>query len=246
MTFAEDGIYAVGGTCGYGPTFALNTAEVLNVGADSWRKLVSMQNRRYDHGIAVLEGELFVAGGHSDSSALSTMEHYDVNSNEWQSAASMNIPRQGLGLASLGQLLYAVGGHRYGGSSEAGQLRSGESYDAVVDKWIGIAPMARLRMDFGLTALGRCLYAVGRSTVERYDPRGDQWETISNTNGTSGVVYNSATNIGDRIFALGYKCGQTFVSFFDPVGNRWENAKEPPGSWYRSALTWCPRGYADE
>ena len=75
-------------------------------------------------------------------------------------------------MASLGRFLYAAGGND-GNTS----LQTVEKYDPHINKWVGVAPMAKRRAGVGLAALNGYLYAAGGfddasplDTVERCVP----------------------------------------------------------------------------
>ena len=74
-------------------------------------KVASMNARRLQFGVAVVEGKLFVVGGRDGLKTLNTVESYDPVTRMWSSTSPMITHRHGLGVSVLGGPLYAVGGH---------------------------------------------------------------------------------------------------------------------------------------
>lgn len=95
------------------------TSSLLRYHADAWHEtaldgtpLAPMHVPRHSFGAAVLDGQLYVAGGiGSDGLELDSVEAYDPATNRWTQKAPMIAPRAHLGLAALGGRLYAIGGY---------------------------------------------------------------------------------------------------------------------------------------
>ena len=73
-------------------------------------------------GVAVLDGKLYVCGGHTDEgpvycdydynrNPLNSVEVFDPELNKWKSIASMNKTRANFGLTAFQGKLYAAGGN---------------------------------------------------------------------------------------------------------------------------------------
>lgn len=65
---------------------------------------------RWEAGVAVLDGKLFVGGGFDGSHAISCVEMYDPTRIEWKMMGNMTSPRSNAGIAAVGNTIYAVGG----------------------------------------------------------------------------------------------------------------------------------------
>ena len=87
-----------------------------------WRQVASMLHRRCRHGVAVLRGRIFAAGGYNGCHFLSSVEVYepsaigastggngDLGLGQWTEVASLSTPRSRVALAVSGGRLYAIG-----------------------------------------------------------------------------------------------------------------------------------------
>ena len=81
----------------------------------SWRALQPMEVPRYQHGVALLGGFLFIVGGQSTydtkgKTAVDSAYRYDPRFDRWLQMASLNEKRTFFHLSALKGKLYAVGG----------------------------------------------------------------------------------------------------------------------------------------
>ena len=94
------------------------TGSVLRYHANAWhattpsgQALAGLNIPRHSFGSAVLDGQLYVAGGlDSQGRELDSVEAYDPTSNTWTLKAPMPKPRAFLGLTAHEGRLYAIGG----------------------------------------------------------------------------------------------------------------------------------------
>lgn len=101
-------ISAAGGGAGVGGATA-------GPGAGSWRALQPMEVPRYQHGVALLGGFLFIVGGQSTydtkgKTAVDSAYRYDPRFDRWLQIAALNEKRTFFHLSALNGKLYAVGG----------------------------------------------------------------------------------------------------------------------------------------
>uniref|UniRef100_A0A5K3FA46 BTB domain-containing protein n=2 Tax=Mesocestoides corti TaxID=53468 RepID=A0A5K3FA46_MESCO len=83
-----------------------------------WRQVAPMLHRRCRHGVAVLRGRIFAAGGYNGCYFLRSVEvyepappvHSDTGLGQWSEVAGMANPRSRVSLAASGGRLYAIGG----------------------------------------------------------------------------------------------------------------------------------------
>lgn len=87
-----------------------------------WCQVAPMLHRRCRHGVAVLRGRIFAAGGYNGCHFLRSVEVYDPASitttgigsgepglGQWTEVASLATPRSRVALAASGGRLYAIG-----------------------------------------------------------------------------------------------------------------------------------------
>ena len=141
---------------------------------------------RLNHGAAVLNGCLYIAGGISSyNRVLNTVEELDITlGGTWRQVASMRVPRSEPGLVPLSNNLYAVGGL----NENQDILTSVECYEEDMNEWTTLAPMIEKRQNFSIYAYDGHIWVAGghvnlvfKKTVERYDPRDNSWSKASET-----------------------------------------------------------------
>lgn len=84
-------------------------------GEGTWRTLQPMEVPRYQHGVALLGGFLYIVGGQSTydtkgKTAVDSAYRYDARFDRWLQVASLNEKRTFFHLSALKGKLYAVGG----------------------------------------------------------------------------------------------------------------------------------------
>ena len=172
-------LYAVGGMdCNKGAT----SIEKYDPRTDAWQQVATMNARRLQFGVAVVEGKLFVVGGRDGLKTLNTVECYDPTTRSWTLITPMSTHRHGLGVCVLGGPLYAVGGH-----DGWSYLNTVERFDPSTRTWSHVAPMKSQRSTCGVAVLHNKLYGVGGRdgsaclrSVECYDPHTNKWSSLAN------------------------------------------------------------------
>lgn len=84
-------------------------------GRGTWRALQPMEVPRYQHGVALLGGFLYIVGGQSTydtkgKTAVDSAYRYDPRFDRWLQVASLNEKRTFFHLSALKGKLYAAGG----------------------------------------------------------------------------------------------------------------------------------------
>ncbi|XP_007475408.1 kelch-like protein 20 isoform X2 [Monodelphis domestica] len=136
-------------------------------------------------------------------------------------------------------LLFAVGGCHL-----ASDVISGvECYDPLSHEWKLLGPSCKHRCGTGIASLNGCIYAVGGydgttclSSVERYDPKVNEWRydvaPLTESKRGAGV-----TELGGFLYCVGGHNGLTCLSSverYNPEENRW--CKVAPLTHRRSGL----------
>uniref|UniRef100_A0A7I4Z0U0 BTB domain-containing protein n=1 Tax=Haemonchus contortus TaxID=6289 RepID=A0A7I4Z0U0_HAECO len=120
-------LYAIGGSSGsqFSPDDRpSNKVERLDPRIGRWEGVSSMITPRFDHGSAVLHGQLYAAGGHNNAiPILNSVEKYDPRANRWISVADMSRNRYFVRLVAVNGKLYAIGGDTV------------EKYDPETNQW---------------------------------------------------------------------------------------------------------------
>jgi N-acetylneuraminic acid mutarotase len=220
-------IYAVGGESGDYP-FTKAAVEALDVSkpGGAWQPAPSMQQARQGHGVAVLGGVLYAAGGIAPNGTyLSSVEALDTTSASpsWRRVQDMLEARMYLGFAAHGGALYAVGGKGPGPDEYHPLiLASVETFDARAGAWRALAPLPAARERLALVASAPGLYAWGGcpakqpgtddpcdtllGTVLRFSPPADatalgNWTAVPSL--PSPNAWMGAVALGDAIYSVG-------------------------------------------
>ena len=134
----------------------------------------------------VLNGRIHAIGGGPDihgGIAWSDHEAYDPATDSWQGRAPLPVPGEHILGAAIGDKIYVAGGRQAFGNHASLQI-----YDATTDSWTAGEPMPNRRSGHGVEALKGRLYVFGGedsrdnsvlSEAERYDPRTDTWESLT-------------------------------------------------------------------
>jgi N-acetylneuraminic acid mutarotase len=185
---------------------------------------------------AVLDGQLYVAGGIAQLGATPALHVYDPAGGSWRSLAQMPEPRHHFGMAALDGRLYASGGYRdlpFGADTARAEVWA---YDVEADSWSEIADLPAPRAAHAMVALDGRLYVVGGvgrepATVYAYDPRIERWTALSTPLPTLRE-HLTAVEIDRRIYVIGGRwSGQgnlATVEILDPARGTWSAGADMP------------------
>lgn len=136
-------------------------------------------------GAAVLDGDLYVAGGFavSDGTLWNPSDRvfrFNPAGETWTERAPLPTARGGLAVTTLLGKLFAISG--YDGQENPEVV---EVYDPALDQWTAVAPLPTPRDHLAAVTINETLYVIGGrvrlnyrenlSTVEAYDAESNQW-----------------------------------------------------------------------
>ena len=124
---------------------SLSTVECFNSFQQQWTKLTCLRHPRSGHGIAVLDGCIYVIGGESDSLIFDNTECFNPATQKWTMIPSMTVPRCGLGVCACDNKIYAFGGWI---GSQIGDTV--ERFDPELNRWIQVDRVRTLRFAMGV------------------------------------------------------------------------------------------------
>ena len=206
---------------------ALGTADFSSVNAapfatpsNQWAPVASMNGPRYLQHSYVINGKIYVMGGHNGAVALASVEAYNPATNTWATMASMKEPRYYYSSVELDGKVYVIGGHN--GSKI---LSSVEVYDPATNTWTSLPNMKEARHYTSAVVCNGKIYVIGGhsgsailSSIEVYDPATNTWTTpaVMKTarHGHTSVLLNG------KIYAIGGHDGTNYLSsveVYDPV-----------------------------
>ncbi|KAK7939661.1 hypothetical protein WMY93_002987 [Mugilogobius chulae] len=150
---------------------------------EHWRALKPMEAPRYQHGVALLGGFLFIVGGQStyDTKEKRTFFH----------------------LSALKGKLYAVGGR-----NAFGEIDTVECYNLKKNEWTFVTNMMEPHYGHAGTVHGDLMYISGgitRDTFQKelwsYDPVSDVWSRRADMVDLRGL--HCMCTVGDRLYVMG-------------------------------------------
>ncbi|XP_032613138.1 kelch-like protein 4 isoform X2 [Hylobates moloch] len=239
-------LYAVGGMDAMKGT---TTIEKYDLRTNSWLHIGTMNGRRLQFGVAVIDNKLYVVGGRDGLKTLNTVECFNPVGKIWTVMPPMSTHRHGLGVATLEGPMYAVGGH-----DGWSYLNTVERWDPEGRQWNYVANMSTPRSTVGVVALNNKLYAIGGrdgssclKSMEYFDPHTNKWSLcapMSKRRGGVGVAtYNGFLYVvGGHDAPASNHCPRLSdcVERYDPKSDSWSTVA--PLSVPRDAVAVCPLG----
>ncbi|MBM3235608.1 hypothetical protein FJZ31_04850 [Candidatus Poribacteria bacterium] len=193
-TVALDGkIYAIGGfNSVYIPPVIHSIVQVYDPATDTWTRKADMPTARAEAAACVMDGRIYVSGGHIDvelESCVSTVEVYDPATDTWTQASDMPWARRAHSASVVDGKMYLVGGVNWEmielfleGKIDEGKLDESFStidvYDAATDTWTTAADLPTPRCYHDDAVVDGRIYVIGGLdgpstllyTVEEFDP----------------------------------------------------------------------------
>ena len=146
---------------------ATGTHLVYDPAADDWSEAAPAPTARSSATGAVIDGQLYVAGGRrresGEISNLGILERYDPGTDAWTTLAPLPQPSGGLAGAALDGTLYVFGGEYF--SEGGGVYEHTWAYDPQADTWTGLSPMRTPRHGLAGAATDGRVFAIGGNTA---------------------------------------------------------------------------------
>ncbi|MBI4200436.1 MAG: hypothetical protein HY535_08205 [Chloroflexi bacterium] len=209
------------------------TAGLAAAQGGTWETKAPMPTARHGAAGGVINGKLYVAGGHDGTQYLATLEVYDPATNTWASLSPMLTAQHSVGGGVINGKLYVVGGIGAGNQ----KLATLEVYDPATNTWTTKAPMPTARSGAGVVAIDGKLYVVGgcvgwcaptTAVLEVYDPATDTWTTKASMPTARGVA--DVAVVDGLLYVMGGCCGWTVpqseqmsktIEVYNPTTNTW-------------------------
>ncbi|KAF7644623.1 hypothetical protein LDENG_00218930 [Lucifuga dentata] len=211
-----------------------------------WRALRPMDVPRYQHGVALLGGFLFIVGGQSTydtkgKTAIHSAYRYDPRFDKWLQIASLNEKRTFFHLSALKGKLFAVGGR-----NESGEIDTVECYNLRKNEWTFVTNMVEPHYGHAGTVHGDLLYISGgitRDTFQKelwcYDPLTDIWSRRADMTELRGL--HCMCTVGDRLYVMGGNHFRGSSDYDDVLGCEYYSPKTD--QW--TVVASMPRGQSD-
>jgi len=140
---------------------------VYEPGPGAWSEARPVPTARSSAAGAVIDGELYVAGGRRRDDGfqnLGALERYDPEADRWDSLRPLPRPAGGLAGASVRGSFFCFGGERFDASG-GGVFEEAWRYDPASDEWTPAAPMPTPRHGLAAAAVDGRVYAIGGNTA---------------------------------------------------------------------------------
>ncbi|XP_030614309.1 kelch-like protein 9 isoform X1 [Archocentrus centrarchus] len=211
-----------------------------------WRALKPMEVPRYQHGVALLGGFLFIVGGQSTydtkgKTAIDSAYRYDPRFDKWLQIASLNEKRTFFHLSALNGKLFAVGGR-----NASGEIDTVECYNLKKNEWTFVNSMVEPHYGHAGTVHGGLMYISGgitRDTFQKelwcYDPLSDTWSRRADMTELRGL--HCMCTVEDRLFVMGGNHFRGCSDYDDVLGCEYYS----PDTDQWTVVSPMPRGQSD-
>lgn len=190
-------------------------------------------------GAAVLDGEIYVAGGTGILGPIATFEVYDPKVDHWRPLPALPSGRQQFGMAAFDGRVVVTGGFE----ADAPSAESAEMwvYDPRASQWVLGSPMPGGRAGHALVAAENKLYVIGGmgKNAERifvYDLKSRSW-SVAPFRLPVPRAGLAAVWLNGRIYVAGGGTGQgaARLDILDVKSGAWRRGAALPGG--RNGLT---------
>jgi hypothetical protein len=130
-----------------------NKVEYLFPSDTSWGRADSLNTRRSNLGVTVLNDRIYAVGGNYYG-PLNSMEFYVFNN--WYITEPMSHSRSGVGVTRYGNYIYAIGGE-----DDSIILSSVDVFYGQDSTWSTGPPLNQARTNFGAAIIGDTIYVIG-------------------------------------------------------------------------------------
>lgn len=206
------------------------------------RQIEPLPAARHGHRAHIVDDELFVIGGFSESRGdrgTTSTWIQDLDTGTWRQVASLNEGKAFFSSAVVDGVIYAVGG-------------SIERFDRVADRWDVVLPGGEFpKTHFGAALLGRKIIAVGGYPVEQsgvmsYDLDTGEVAALPLPPGfTPGDHFHFVAELGGELHVVGGLRVEDFSPSDDHWvldGDGWRAAAPPPEPVWAKFAIWAVMG----
>lgn len=153
----EGKIFVIGGYPGEDQSHFQSSSliEEYNPVDQTWKKKSDMPTPRYDPSAVVVNGEIIVAGGYTNTGMSDVVEKYNTSTDQWLRKADMPFPSGMFGFVVMQNSIYALGGKPYEGMSPI------LKYDVEADQWTQVSTVPLSGNRLGTVVVGDRIYIIG-------------------------------------------------------------------------------------
>uniref|UniRef100_A0AAQ5WW11 BTB domain-containing protein n=1 Tax=Amphiprion ocellaris TaxID=80972 RepID=A0AAQ5WW11_AMPOC len=126
-----------------------------------WRRLGEIPDKpKFRHGVAVMEGMLYVVGGcyfYAKDDMMKSAYRYDPVKDSWKRLADMHELRSNFSVVVLEERLYAIGGDKEINAN----IDSVETYNPDTDSWSFVQPLDQALSGYAVAVLNEGIFISG-------------------------------------------------------------------------------------
>ena len=215
-------------TGGWNKTFS-NRVFLYDLDKNEWSEGEPLQYARNHHTMAVLNGAIYVIGGHNAQmeGGIEHTEVYNPHINKWARGVPLPTPRYSLASVVVKGKIYTFGG--LGGPTKV------EIFDSAEEVWTQGPPMPRGRYRHAAEVVGEKIYLIGgkgtETLVDIFDTTKNEWSEGPPM--PTGRYYLDSVVINDHIMVIGghgigERAGEAKVETFDPKTGIWDPKNPMP------------------
>ena len=230
-------VYAIGGATEVGDSAVTSSAEALKLAArkpqpaSQWRSLPNAPTARLMMAWAVLDDQIWIAGGMSHGTTLDTVQSYDPQTGTWQTQPSLPVPlHHATGATYRGEVV-VIGG------AEDNLAEASNKVFALRDgKWVELPGLQHARAAAAAAVVGDKLVVVGGQNdkqlvaqTEVFD--GESWQQAADL--PTPREHLAAVSDGVYVYTVGGRflsADKNSAAFerFDPESGSWETLVDMP------------------
>lgn len=228
--------YCIPGRNPVAPAGFTESMRAIDAGGEfaQWTARASMTVARQRAAVGVLNGRIYVAGGHATSGARAENEEYDPLTNLWRNRAVLPTANGHLASAGYQDRLYVFGGSVWSGPTITGATDATRVYDPHTNGWTVLTSMPAARgsavavlVDTRMYVIGGTAYSGGSLNVnEAFDPHTNSWERRAPMLAPGSDLTVAAA--GGKVYLFGTTPGLNGVEVYDPIADAWSSRGPMP------------------
>ena len=156
----------------------ISNEEIVN---DSWASAFSLSTGKAKFDTAVINGALYIIGGHDSTGCVNSIEKYNDSISAWNTVTTIPTATNGYSVTQSDTKIYIIGGY-----SNNTYLNTVQVYDTVSNTWSTTSPMLERREEAASLYADNKIYVFGGrnangivNSYEYYDLTEETWNKVT-------------------------------------------------------------------
>lgn len=156
----------------------MSNEEIVN---DSWVSAFPLSTGKSKFDTAVINGALYIIGGHDSTGCVNSIEKYDNSTSAWNTVTTIPAGTNGFSVTQSDTKIYIIGGY-----SNNTYLNTVQVYDTVSNTWSTTPPMLERREEAASLYADNKIYVFGGrnangivNSYEYYDLTEETWSKVT-------------------------------------------------------------------